>query len=698
MEIKIEHCNSIDEAVISLELGKLNIKYGPNGTGKSTIAKAIELASKDGVDLSTLMPFKHRGGNPKTSPSPSVQGADQFKSVVVFNEEYVDQIVFKQDEVVKNSFDIFIKKPDYEQKMAEIEGLISDIKNTFSKNDSIEQVLKDLTDLSDSFGKSQTGFSKAGRIGKAIGNGNKLEHIPESLIPYAKFIRSEKNVQWIDWQIKGNNFLNISTECPYCTAQTEENKETILAVSTSYNAKEIEHLNILQGIISRLGKYFSQEVRQKIDAILTNKTELKKEEIAYLTNLKIQIDTLREKLQDIKSISFFSLRDVAEIKKRISALNIDLSFLAALDSPETKIIVDQVNNSLITVLNKAGQLQGEIIKQKNSIESAIKMYKSEINDFLRYAGYKYVVDIQPEAESYKMKLRHLDFDKNIENGAMHLSYGERNAFSIVLFMYECLTKNPDLIVLDDPISSFDKNKKFAILEMLFRGKNSFRGKTVMMLTHDIEPVIDLVKTFGGDHFQPLPMASFLKSKAGKVVELEVKKSDLLSFSQICDENINTLSSDINKSIYLRRLYEVINDKGLEYQLLSNLLHKRVVPTLIDNGVERPMTQAEIITGSTSIQDKLKSFDYAKLLANVIDEALMTASYHAAQNGYEKLQIFRIINNENHENSVVKKYINESFHIENEYIMQLNPHKFDFIPDYIIAECDQVIGSSQPKAA
>lgn len=163
MDIMIKHCNSIEEAKITLESGRLNIKYGPNGTGKSTIAKAIELATKDGSDLSILTPFKLRGADPKTSPIPSVQGADKFKTVAVFSEDYVNQFVFKKDEVVKNSFDIFIRNTDYEQKMAEIEVLISDIKNTFKNNEIIDQVLKDLTELSDSFGKSQSGYSKAGK-------------------------------------------------------------------------------------------------------------------------------------------------------------------------------------------------------------------------------------------------------------------------------------------------------------------------------------------------------------------------------------------------------------------------------------------------------------------------------------------------------------------------------------------------------
>lgn len=414
---------------------------------------------------------------------------------------------------------------------------------------------------------------------------------------------------------------------------------------------------------------------------------MKKEETNYLVDLKGHVDTLREKLNDIKTISFFSLRDVDKVQQKIANLKIDLSLLPSLNSPEAKSIVDEVNDSLESILAKAGQLQGEINKQKKGIETAITKYKSEINTFLRYAGYKYIIDIQPEANLYKMKLRHLDFDEDIANGALHLSYGERNAFSIVLFMYECLTKQPDLIILDDPISSFDKNKKFAILEMLFRGKESLRDKTVLMLTHDIEPIIDMVKSLSHT-FQPTPVAYFLKSRSGKVDELSITKNDISSFAQICDENIANLNNDIIKTIYLRRHYEIINTKGLEYQLLSNLLHKRPHPTIRTDATERPMTQNEIDTATTAIKSKLAAFDYAAYFAKVSDTTIMTAAYQEAENGYEKLQLFRVINNDNHENDVVKKYINESFHIENEYIMQLNPHKYDLIPEHIITECDR----------
>ncbi len=691
MKVDVIQCNSIDTATISIKPGTLNIKYGPNGTGKSTIAKAIELAVR-GDDLAYLLPFKHRGKDVVATPKPQVRGHQDITSVFVFNEDYVNQFVFQQDEVIKNSFDIFIKNTDYDTKMAAIEASIAGIKDTFKKNQYLEQILKDLTDLSDSFGKSQSGYSKAGRLGKALGGGNKLENIPEILSPYTGFIKSDASAKWIGWQLKGKEFLDIGSDCPYCASSVEGKKETILAVGNEYDAKSIEHLVGLQAVFGRLGKYFSPQCSERLAKILKNKTELSKEEINYLVELKGQLDTLRNKLIDLQTISFFSLRDIDVIENRIRDLRIDLPLLAHLASDETKTIVDQINESLETVLKNAGKLKGEINIQKKGIQDAITKYKTEINTFLRLAGYRYEVDIQPDGQSYKMKLMHADFAGHIENGARHLSFGERNAFSIVLFMYECLTKNPNLVILDDPISSFDKSKKFAILQMLFRGKGSLQGMTVLMLTHDLEPVIDLVKSLSHT-FNPTPVAGFLTAKNGTVTEAEVKKSDLQTFAQICRENIGTALNDVIKLIYLRRHHEILNDKGLAYQMLSSLLHKRPIPSVRNpaDQSQRDMTATEVATATAEIQSELPSFDYAKLYAIVVDEAAMKTAYASASNGYERLQLFRIINNNNHDNDVVRKYVNEAFHIENEQIMQLNPHKFDWIPDYIVAECDQALG-------
>jgi energy-coupling factor transporter ATP-binding protein EcfA2 len=686
MDVVVKNCNNIDEAKISISIGGLNVKYGPNGTGKTTLAQAMRLKSA-AADLSPLLPFKYRKKQVPPECLPAVEGIDQFKAVAVFNDEYVNQFVFKQDEIVKNSFDIFIKNADYDHKMKEIEELVASIKKTFDEANYIDAVIVDMSELSESFGKSQSGYSKSGKIAKGFGKGNKIEHVPAKLAPYSTFIKSENNVKWIKWQIEGNQFLPLSTDCPYCTAPTAERKETILAVSKEYDAKAIEHLVALQQLIERLSKYFSPATLEAFGTIARNQAGLKSEEIQYLIEIKGQVDTLRQKLVDIKNISFFSLREVDKVQQSIAGLKVELHLFSHLNSDSTKEIIEKLNAALDAVLGKAGELQGQINTQKIGIQKAITKYKNEINNFLRYAGYRYEVDILPETQSYKMKLKHQDFHEYIEDSLQHLSYGEKNAFSIVLFMYECLTKNPDFVILDDPISSFDKAKKFAILEMLFRGKDSFQEKTVLMLTHDIEPVIDLIKNLAHT-FHPVPVASFLKCAKGSISELVIGRDDIMSFAQICRENINTLHCDVIKLIYLRRHYEILDSKGPEYHVLSNLLHKRPVP-LVGNGGP-PMAVADVTKGTDGVKVEFASFDYAAMLAQLTDTGAMLAAYKAADNNYTKLQLFRIINGENHDNDVVKNYVNKTFHIENEYVMQLNPHKYDFVPEHIIAECDQFL--------
>ena len=52
--IKIQNCNNIMSGEIEICADKLNILFGRNGTGKSTIARAIYLASQNREELPYL--------------------------------------------------------------------------------------------------------------------------------------------------------------------------------------------------------------------------------------------------------------------------------------------------------------------------------------------------------------------------------------------------------------------------------------------------------------------------------------------------------------------------------------------------------------------------------------------------------------------------------------------------------------------
>lgn len=206
LSITIKNCNSIDQAEVGLIKGSLNIKYGPNGLGKSTLARAIVSKIRDDGTLKDLVPFKNRGKDEVDEPS--VEGVEELKTALVFDDEYVQQFVFQKDEVIKNSFDVFIRTPEFLRDMEEVDVLLSGIKNAFYGNDNIEQVLSDLKELREAFGKTgkSGAIPKNSKIHKAFGGGNKVENIPEELKPFELFIKSEEPSKWISWQIKGNDF------------------------------------------------------------------------------------------------------------------------------------------------------------------------------------------------------------------------------------------------------------------------------------------------------------------------------------------------------------------------------------------------------------------------------------------------------------------------------------------------------------
>ena len=65
-------------------------------------------------------------------------------------------------------------------------------------------------------------------------------------------------------------------------------------------------------------------------------------------------------------------------------------------------------------------------------------------------------------------------------------------------------------------------------------------------------------------------------------------------------------------------------------------------------------------------------------------------YNRSSSNYEKLQIFRIMYDGEIDDAVFKKYLDETYHIENDYLFQLNPTEVETIPQYIVDMCDNYI--------
>jgi ABC-type Mn2+/Zn2+ transport system ATPase subunit len=694
MELKIKNCNNIEDGKIEITKNKLNIKFGINGTGKSTITRAIKYSIESPERLKELTPFKHRALEVEIIPELTI--SDQISSIHIFNEDYLNQFLFKEDELISNSYEIFINTPEYKKSTDEIEQLLADIKKVFSENEDLDKIIADFENLSKSFATTQTGLSKSSALYKGLKEGNKIEHIPEALKGYSKLIKDKNCVSWLDWQNKGGQFLEISDDCPYCTSTTVEKKETIKSVATFYDKNVIKNFTVIIDALKNLGEYFSENANLMLQNITEKQTGLEDSEMNYIVVVKQQIDDLLSKLKSLKEISPLSFSKDEKAEEKLKGLKINVELFDRLKADKTVAIITSLNNSLDTVLEKVGFLQGEINKQKQLVKKLIQKHRDSINSFLINAGYKYTVEIENSAsKDYKLLLRHIESDGTINGGKQHLSFGEKNAFSLVLFMYEALYKNPDLIVLDDPISSFDKSKKYAIMHMLFRGKGGecFLNKTVLMLTHDLDPIIDTIKVL--KEFNNLSEANFLSNKNGLLSETRIRKNNLMSFAQICKNILDSNFNEIIKLIYLRRHFEIIDDLGNEYQVLSNLFHKRKKEECTDHRKEIGddlLIEVDFNLGVNKIKEVIPNFEYEPFLTQIGNIEFLKELYNETENNYAKLNIFRLIYDEDLEQipSILRKFINETYHIENELICQLNPNEYDLIPDFIIEECNKYV--------
>ena len=693
MEVNVLNCNNIKTANVSIIEGRLNIKYAINGTGKSTLSKAIVAASTgDSNALSSLTPYQYIGDlDPEHAPS--VHGLSPNLKTAVFDESYVDQYVFQEDELLKNSFAIFVKTKDYERRLNEINGLISSVRSLFDNNPELEDLINAVSEFISVFGTARSGIAKSSTLVKGMSRGNQIVNIPPELIEYSAFLTNEQNVKWLSWQATGRTFMELDNKCPFCASELAPRREMIERINTEYNAKTIEHLSKILGLFERLGHYFSEDTNRKIRIITQNVEGLSEEQQQYLIAVKHDAETLYSKLQAIKQIGFDSLKDIDRIAVAIPNYKIEMEYLEHLDSKTTREKVATINRSIDELNEKVGLLQGAIQRQKGAIQKTIERYDTKINDFLKNAGYNYTVSIDETADhTYKLLLKVGNEGASVSSVKTHLSFGERNAFALVLFMYQAIYDEANLIILDDPISSFDTNKKFAILDMLFVNGESLRGKTTLLLTHDFEPVIDVVYNHSS-YFDGPPVAFFMENISGMLSESAISKADILSSIQVAKENIEQSANPVSKLIYLRRYTEITEGKGITWNLLSNLLHVRKIATLGEGN--RPLTEQEISEATEAIQKFIPDFDYMQMYAVLSNRDEMIRLYKAVGSNYEKLQIFRILFDPKDENRVLRKFINESYHVENDYLFQLNPLMFNTIPNYVISECDQAVSELEP---
>jgi hypothetical protein len=705
--LKISNCNNITTGEIPIHGDKLNILFGRNGTGKSTIARAIYLKSHD-KPLIELAPY----GSISDDSAPSIEGIESG-NIAIFDSNYVSQYVYQPDSLIKDAFEVLIRSKEYDDAKKNIDDALERIKTTIKER-------QDIIDLQTQIGLliDTIKFTSNNKIAKRGGAKGILEgkgayfNPPDELSDLKPFFQEDSVSKWAAWRLSGYEQFGAKGCCPYCSTGDTNKTETINKVfAESFDKASVETATAIIKALDGLKQYLSEGKIAELISLFGVKEDLKVLE-TQLTELRAEANYLHERLSAIVSFNGSSVdrNNIADLESKLIDMKVDFR---AVDvyfiSDLTKSAMGTVNSEIDSLLGKVNVLKSEIGKYNKFIQDKIKDRKEDINDFLNLAGFKYTFDVEVDGEnSAKALLKFILPDgkpSDVQSPGSHLSWGEKHSFALILFMFDAIRKNARLVILDDPISSFDSNKKYAIINRLFKtGEkgNSLYERTVLMLTHDFEPVIDYIQTNSGRQKSTSVCANYFENIDGQLRCTPIcKDEDLMSSVLLLKELASDTQIDIAARIgclrkFIEHQYKDPQSESEAYNILSSLIHGRSVPTFDKDGVSR-LTGEQISIGNNYIREFIVDFDYDEIFTQCTPKYLL-ARYKTEKSAYIKMLILRVYTEQDVEarerlrkyNDVLRKYVDETYHIENDYLYSLDVRCFNIVPDNYITEAERYV--------
>lgn len=707
--IKIRNCNNITSGELTLHDAKLNILFGRNGTGKSTIARAIDIVCQ-GKPLAELAPY----GSVDPSIQPSIEGID-CGGVAIFDDDYVSQYIYQSDTLIKNTFEILIRSKEYDEAKKNIDAALAKIKTTITGREDIialQQHLGVLINNIEFTGKTNKLAKRKGGIKGALSGKGAYFNPPAELDELSPFFEENTVSKWAAWRLQGLTDFGAKGRCPYCsTGDTEKTAAINKVFSDTFDKASIEYVAAITKALEALSEYVDSEKAKQLLSLFGVKEKMPVLE-TQLAKLGAEARYLHDRLTAIVLFNGSSVdRDnITDLESKLTDMKVDFQACDSYFTAElTKTAMQAINVEIDSLLEKVGALKGEIGKYNKHIQDKIKDRKQDINDFLRLAGFRYAFDVEVNGENNaRALLKFILPDGNsgdIQSPGHHLSWGEKHSFALILFMFDAIRSNARLIILDDPISSFDSNKKYAIINRLFktgeRG-NSFYERTVLMLTHDFEPVIDYIQTNSGRQAHTAVCATYFENVDGELRCKAIEKGEDLISSVVLFKDL-AMDDKIDVAARIGCLRKFIEHRHKNpqvesnaYNILSSLIHGRPAPTTDAEGMNK-LTAAQIDDGVEYIRKFISGFDYSTVSDQCSAKNLL-GRYKSEKLAYIKMLILRVYTEQNKEarerlrnkNDVLRKYVDETYHIENDYIYSLDVRRFNIVPQNYIKEADAFV--------
>lgn len=554
----VDYQNFVKNNEIDFSKNQIVVLYGPNGTGKTSLVKVLSSEAETDVKYTY-------GGKLYTDGTQFFVINDQNNRNVIQGETKD----FLLGDNIRKEFELQ-KYIEHEYKRL-CDDSISILKNNYKissgRSKSIEcfSALVNIQDIIKDLMNNKSKGSKTG-VDKYISELDK--HIGITIPEY-----EEEKLDYIISDLSENNPLIIEIESIDVSKlannshikEVEENTEAIRILSR-FNYKQQCIVCDTEGIDSENLLDKKTKNIEGIKKTLDAKTKKIVEQI--ISNIR-EKDPFRIKDIMLGAVETGDLSEVLELKSSIEG------YKNILVNKIIKELVEVYQSSEIKIKNEEYQT---MISQKPDITEEDFLY---IEHIISSNMSKKLEIIRDDNKNIKIVLEDKDF-LGVVREELPLSSGEQNFLSLTFEFLKAKNSNKSIVILDDPISSFDsiyKNKiAYAIVKML-------HNKNRIILTHNI----DLLRLLDGQFKKCFKLYLFNNTQGEEngFISLSSDERDMLIN---LDELLNTFRGKIFKHIrnkelflislipFMRGYSTIINDTTIKEEL-TQLMHGYKIGTV-----------------------------------------------------------------------------------------------------------------------
>lgn len=655
MKISIENYKNIGKLDLLIESNKINYLFGISGSGKTSIAQAL---------LKENYEENYKIGKNLEDINITILNQDfDANKIRCYNNSSKEKLLFETN-LTSDTYKIIIgNNKDLEKTRKDLANSIKEL-DEFQKEINIyihelEKLKKEFTIKINKDGN----LSERSKLHKLKTDVDKIHDDNE-----AKNTLNIIDVKELEWKINGKTINNnFSLElCPYCDQQLTES--------------QIELIKLLSELTPKNFAIFKDsKVDFKVLDIPEPKNQLDPKELEQFKNKLIESIEISNELSYISN-QIIKMKEPSSNPSQIGIINLTDKTLNAF--PKLKPIIEKLNNNL----NNIKKIMG---KNKTTFNEIVGTNLKKLNNYIKKLGIPYEFRLDQHDLNQKEAsfiLYHVD-DENKFNRVSGLSSGEQNMISLIIFL---LIEDGELIIIDDPASSYDHFRRKTILDMIYEFSNN---RTILVLSHDnvFLKYALLQRDYSERKKQSKQNLSDIEKKyyelTGNISYLEnfndecnvktVKIDDFKPIEYHIKNHLANLDEDASfyrKVINLRLLAEIKkydNDEEskLVYGYLSAILHKEKREAILNKLRLKNVSEEEIL----DIIEKEFEYKLEKIPENYISIP-----------DYDKFSTFEIAisERENLGNTIEKDELNNIVHYNDTLLINLNPYKFNTYSSYI----------------